>query len=163
MIHININNPKNAKQIEDVYTVQIKKAMKTGIIECLRNVTIATPVDTGRARWSWFLSISVKSDELPPEGKYKTPTISEKSKPLTGYFTIDDTLYLTNNVPYITDLNNGTSKQAPARFVEMAVNVAQQAVLKYLRQPNSYTIASQEFKTTIKSYKTAAMEAKKNK
>lgn len=142
---------REIERMNEAYKIQIKKAMKVGIIEALRQVTISTPVDTGRARWSWFLSVKVPSSELPPEGKYRVPQTTERIKALEQSFTVSDTLYLTNNVPYVPDLNEGSSKQAPARFVEKSAEIAQQAVLKWLKQPNTYAQAATDFKTDIKS------------
>ena len=142
---------KEIERMNEAYRIQIKKAMKVGIIEALRQVTISTPVDTGRARWSWFLSVKVPSPELPPEGKYRVPQTTERIKALEQNFTISDTLYLTNNVPYVPDLNEGSSKQAPARFVEKSAEIAQQAVYKWLKQPNTFAQASADFKNDIKA------------
>lgn len=140
---------KEIDRMNEAYRIQIKKAMKIGIIEALRQVTISTPVDTGRARWSWFLSVKVPSPELPPEGKYRVPQTTERIKALEQNFTISDTLYLTNNVPYVPDLNEGSSKQAPARFVEKSAEIAQQAVYKWLKQPNTFAEAARDFKSDI--------------
>ena len=142
---------KEIDRMNEAYRIQIKKAMKIGIIEALRQVTISTPVDTGRARWSWFLSVKVPSPELPPEGKYRVPQTTERIKALELNFTVCDTLYLTNNVPYVPDLNEGSSKQAPARFVEKSAEIAQQAVYKWLKQPNTFAEASRDFKNDIKA------------
>lgn len=140
---------KEIDRMNEAYRIQIKKAMKVGIIEALRQVTISTPVDTGRARWSWFLSVKVPSPELPPEGKYRVPQTTERIKALEQNFTVSDTLYLTNNVPYVPDLNEGSSKQAPARFVEKSAEIAQQAVYKWLKQPNTFAEAARDFKSDI--------------
>lgn len=142
---------KEIDRMNEAYKIQIKKAMKIGIIEALRQVTISTPVDTGRARWSWFLSVKVPSPELPPEGKYRVPQTTERIKALEQNFTVSDTLYLTNNVPYVPDLNEGSSKQAPARFVEKSAEIAQQAVYKWLKKPNTFAEASRDFKNDIKA------------
>lgn len=142
---------KEIDRMNEAYKIQIKKAMKIGIIEALRQVTISTPVDTGRARWSWFLSVKVPSPELPPEGKYRVPQTTERIKALEQNFTVSDTLYLTNNVPYVPDLNEGSSKQAPARFVEKSAEIAQQAVYKWLKRPNTFAEASRDFKNDIKA------------
>lgn len=142
---------KEIERMNEAYRIQIKKAMKIGIIEALRQVTISTPVDTGRARWSWFLSVKVPSAELPPEGKYRVPQTTERIKALEQNFTVSDTLYLTNNVPYVPDLNEGSSKQAPARFVEKSAEIAQQAVYKWLKKPNTFAEASADFKNDIKA------------
>lgn len=124
-------------RMKKAYELQIKKAMKIGITEALRQVTISTPVDTGRARWGWYLSVKVPSTEVPPEGKYKTPQIAEKLQAVNENFTVKDTLFLTNNVPYIKRLNDGSSKQQPARFVERAAANAQIAVIRYLQSKQS--------------------------
>lgn len=124
---------KEVERLKQHYENKITSAMKIGIVEALRQVTISTPVDTGRARWGWFLSVKVPSTETPPEGKYGVPKINERMQAINENFTVSDTLYLTNNVPYVPDLNNGTSKQAPARFVERSAEIAQQAVIRYLK------------------------------
>ena len=124
---------KEVARLNNYYSSEIKKAMKIGIVEALRQVTISTPVDTGRARWGWFLTINVPSVETPLEGKYSAPKINERMQAINDNFTISDTLYLTNNVDYIGRLNDGYSKQAPARFVEKSAKIAQQAVTRYLK------------------------------
>lgn len=124
---------KEVERMKQHYENKITSAMKIGIVDALRQVTISTPVDTGRARWGWYLSVKVPSPETPPEGKYSAPKINERMQAIKDNFTVSDTLYLTNNVPYVPDLNNGTSKQAPARFVERSAAIAQQAVNRYLK------------------------------
>ena len=124
---------REVERMKQHYENKITRAMKIGIVEALRQVTISTPVDTGRARWGWFLTINVPSNSTPPEGKYSAPKINERMQAIKDSFTVSDTLYLTNNVPYVPDLNNGTSKQAPARFVERSADIAQQAVIRYLK------------------------------
>lgn len=142
-------------RMREAYELQIKKAMKVGITEALRQVTISTPVDTGRARWGWYLSVKVPSTEVPPEGKYKSPQMAEKLQAVNENFTVKDTLYLTNNVPYIKRLNDGSSKQAPAHFAERSAEIAQQAVYRWLKQPNTFAEAAKEFGTNIRARKGA--------
>lgn len=154
---------KEIDRMNEAYKLQIKKAMKVGIIEALRQVTISTPVDTGRARWSWFLSVRVPSPELPPEGKYSAPKINERMQAINENFTVSDTLYLTNNVSYVPKLNNGSSKQAPARFVEKSAEIAQQAVYRWLKQPNTFAEAAKEFKSDIRVRKRAVKDSKGKK
>lgn len=57
---------------------------------------IVTPVDTGKARSGWYNS---------------------KVKELDGY----DGSIIVNDVEYISDLNNGHSKQAPKYFIEQVL------------------------------------------
>ena len=71
----------------------------------------ATPVDTGRARNSWAL-VENRNQFLDAKSGSQTPFIGPPSKDEI------EVLYITNGTPYIEDLNQGSSKQAPARFVE---------------------------------------------
>ena len=142
---------KEVERMNEAYRIQIKKAMKVGIIEALRQVTISTPVDTGRARFGWYLSVKAPSPETPPAGKYSAPKINERMQAINKNFTVSDTLYLTNNVSYVPKLNNGSSKQAPARFVEKSAEIAQQAVYRWLKQPNTFAQASADLKNDIKA------------
>lgn len=86
-----------------------------------QTVVLATPVDTGRARANWQVGIGspVKqaTDETDPNGQ---PTISRNGSRISSR-KAGDTIYLSNNVAYIGYLNQGSSAQAPAGFVEQAV------------------------------------------
>lgn len=83
------------------------------------NVVIATPVDTGRARGNWQASIgSPKRSKLGPRSA--SATIAEAQAVIAGYKD-GDTIYLSNNLPYIRRLNDGWSAQAPKSFVQIAI------------------------------------------
>ena len=122
-IDIDLNKPGGAEKIKQIFDRRVTKLMKAATIEFFRQVTISTPVDTGRARVGWKPSINVPSSYVPPEGKYGMPAI-----PKLGTITVRDTIYITNNLPYIKRLNNGYSRQAPARFVESAAARVQNAI-----------------------------------
>jgi len=86
------------------------------------NLVMTTPVDTGRARSNWIASVGA------PAGGTRGPApmgtvILQASTTFTpegvGEFPV---LYIANNLPYIGRLNNGWSAQAPAGFVEAAVD-----------------------------------------
>jgi len=83
------------------------------------NVVMATPVDTGRARGNWQASIgSPKRSKLEPRSA--AATIGEAKGVIEGYKD-GDTIYLSNNLPYIRRLNDGWSAQAPKSFVQIAI------------------------------------------
>lgn len=65
------------------------KGIEGEVSDFVRELKIATPVDTGKARDSWGLT---------KEGKDKFSVASD--------------------VSYMENLNQGTSKQAPAHFIE---------------------------------------------
>ncbi len=74
------------------------------------------PVDTGRARAGWGLSIGSPSPKSTPEGQYAAPSAPDVSA-------IDGTqvVYLLNNVEYIGALEDGHSKQAPNGMVRLSI------------------------------------------
>lgn len=76
-------------------------------------VVLRTPVRTGRARFSWDIS-SGNFKDAPPEGQYGYPSMPVV--PIT-----DADIHIYNPLDYITELNEGNSKQAPAMFVELSV------------------------------------------
>jgi len=81
--------------------------------ETLNALKAATPVDTGRARNSWILTEKeneFSKGELGGSNLLGAPS-EDKVTPL----------FITNGTPYIESLNEGSSKQAPARFVEQTV------------------------------------------
>lgn len=87
----------------------------------------ATPVDTGWARANWVPNIGV-----PFEGTAGTRAEAEAGLIDTGSreaglaavatsYRLGPEIHQTNNVPYIELLNAGSSRQAPAGFVQAAI------------------------------------------
>lgn len=106
---------------------QLEEAYKRKVVEPLektvRQVAIfvdgelvdTTPVDTGRAKANWLPSINqVLTDTVEPDGK------PDMTQAITSY-KLADTIFITNNLPYIRRLNEGSSKKAPAGFVDTAI------------------------------------------
>lgn len=87
-----------------------------------RELLPATPVDTGFARANWRPSINFPSDTpvsfLDPSGQATISRIISVAK----RFRVGDTIFITNRIDYIDQLNRGSSPQAPPGFVEIAVN-----------------------------------------
>lgn len=92
-------------------------------------VVIATPVDTGRARSNWQVELGQAAtgtvDALDKSGQ---GAISQGKRVIDGYKS-GSTLNITNNLPYIERLNDGWSAQAPAGFVEKAVQIGVNAIV----------------------------------
>ena len=132
-IEIDLNTPAGAQQIADILIGSVCKAAKLAGIETLRQLYISTPVDTGRARWGWYCTINAPSPDLPPEGNYTFPDVVSRAAEINA-FTITDTIFIANNVPYVPKLNGGSSKQAPARFVEKAAARGEKAAVAALRK-----------------------------
>ena len=104
--------------VGDFLADEIDKEARKVALGILRDVVLQTPVKTGRARGGWQASTTDTTTQLDRLDKDGSPTITAES----GNITIGaDTYYIVNNLPYIERLNDGYSKQAPAKFVETAI------------------------------------------
>ena len=99
-------------------------------LDIFNRVTKKTPVDTGRARAGWNLAIGHADLSVPPEGQenYPAPT------PKLGRIEAGDTVVLSDNVPYIGELENGHSKQAPAGMVRLSIEETKTAMGGIVRE-----------------------------
>lgn len=113
---------KSISQIE----IQLDKAT----VETIKKVTLvidsalvlSTPVDTGRARANWLPSInSPRTEKIKDKTDISGVKSIEEANSVVSNVKPGDTVYIRNNLEYIQRLNNGHSKQAPAGFVEKAV------------------------------------------
>lgn len=104
-----------------------------------QTLVLATPVDTGRARSNWVVSLGSGTREniepySPGEGlgagesANASAAIAQGQSVIKSYKLRDGSIFISNNVPYIGQLNAGTSAQAPAGFIEQAVLAAASAV-----------------------------------
>jgi len=84
----------------------------------------------GRARANWLPSLDVPSDatvdQPDPSG---TQTMARMGQ-VTARFRLGQRIWISNNLDYIQRLNEGHSTQAPAGFVEAAIQVGTRTVLK---------------------------------
>jgi hypothetical protein len=93
-------------------------------------VVLATPVDTGRARSNWQVGIGeAKSGTVGPQSQAE---VLSEAKTKIDKYKGEGEIHLTNNLPYINPLNEGSSKQAPSGYVEKAV-AAGAAVIRNTR------------------------------
>lgn len=104
-----------------------------------------TPVDTGRARASWNISVNAPNRSVVSEVKTTVQTGTKITKGLRQrsvkaavnalqnqnlaalQMKEGDEIWISNNLPYIVELEQGHSKQAPAGMVAVSieeVNVA---------------------------------------
>lgn len=98
----------------------IERAAKALIIEIARELKRSTPVDTGHARANWIPSIG-----SPNTAEDSSGALAQAGAALVAAYKLSSgKLFVTNVVPYIRRLNEGSSTQAPALFVESAVKRA---------------------------------------
>lgn len=87
-------------------------------LQALAGIVNATPVDTGRARGNWQATFDRPADDffLGKFDKSGQQAISQGSIKIdqhTGYRRV----FITNNLPYILMLEDGSSKRAPDGMV----------------------------------------------
>lgn len=92
-----------------------------------------TPVDTGWARANWVPSIGSPGPSVPtpPTRKGRRRGAGSRaarqaaaSTRLFGYKVRQGPVFISNGVPYIVNLNAGSSKQAPRNFVQANIRKA---------------------------------------
>lgn len=105
---------KVAKAIENQMNEIVKARSEENVQRLLAALIAATPIDTGYARSRWVKFD--KSETATPKLKYLV-----LKRPL-GIFNFNVVEFeLSNDAPYIDELNKGHSKQAPSFFIEQTI------------------------------------------
>lgn len=105
--------------------------IKKIVLDVVANLVAApseggTPVDTGWARSNWVPNVgspaglagtreAAEAGILPGDQQVGLATVAATYKASQG------AVHITNNVPYILRLNEGSSRQAPRGFVQAAI------------------------------------------
>lgn len=96
-----------------------------------------TPVDSSKALSSWYVTLNTPSSVVGQAhfvgkfGSTKNMSASEtlsQAKKILASKKAGQTIYITNNQPYIKRLNDGYSTQQAAGFVERAVLIGELSV-----------------------------------
>ena len=90
-------------------------------LEALSRLVQRTPVDTGRARGNWQLTVNYAADwEIDTEDKTGSRTIALGRNRLArmSNHCLGQIVFIGNNVDYIEDLEEGASHQAPRGIVQ---------------------------------------------
>lgn len=121
---------------------EVNRVVRQAALAADQAIVTATPVDTGRARSNWLVSLgSPREEVVPPYSPLPKGTDPGKlgeadnaraaiaqGLAVIGRRPPNVPIFITNNVHYIGELNAGSSAQAPAAFVEAAVDAAVAAV-----------------------------------
>ncbi len=114
----------------DKIVKNLNKTTRKAALAADQAVVLATPVDTSRARSNWITSLgSPVTSSINPYSPGKGGATGEASGQaainqaagVISQRTIGQDIYITNNLPYIQKLNEGSSAQAPAGFVQASV------------------------------------------
>jgi hypothetical protein len=102
--------------IGDYASQQMEKLLRIAVLETDARLKAASPVDTGRFRVSWQVGENAAPGGEKPAGTYSgTPQIDRigyREEKLGNFYSVH------NNLPYAEPLANGSSKQAPAGWVQ---------------------------------------------
>lgn len=119
---------QTAIQIETGATAMTRKVAL--VID--QTLVIATPVDTGRARSNWVVEVGKQptrdtrepyspGDHGSTGAANASAAIAQGQRAVMAYNREDEYIFITNNLHYIKDLNEGKSPQAPPGFVQTAI------------------------------------------
>lgn len=99
----------------------VDATLREVVIEVGSSLIRMSPVDTGRFRGNWHLSIDVVENvtfsDIDPTGQ---DTIASIAASISD-FTAGQTAYLINNLPYAVPLEYGHSTQAPQGMVRVTL------------------------------------------
>ena len=120
--------------LKKVYEKKVVKSLETSVKKAAlfldSQLVQRTPVDTGRARSNWLVSLTTRITETVPETT-ASQAINAASSVISKFNVIlNKTIFISNNLPYIRRLNEGSSTQAPAGFVEDAVALTKASIRK---------------------------------
>lgn len=134
------NIRRRGNQVENGGTRLVKSVAK----RALRRLVWATPVDKGVARSNWRVGIGAAPTAVIPayapgrhlginETANGQAAINAGIARINGFSpgqgrALKKSISIANNTPYIGALNAGSSKQAPAGFVEVALDEARATI-----------------------------------
>lgn len=96
----------------------INAEVRAVALNLLRGLIRLTPVDTGRAKGNWFVSIANPNREINGERRQAQAFSEGQVNIALARGRAYPEVTLSNNLPYIERLNDGYSDQAPKKFVE---------------------------------------------
>ena len=125
---------KQTKFVMNALGKSIDSVVKKITLDVTANLIGTTPVDTGWARANWIPTIGApviedlsgvdtKGDKISRVSEASAKQGAGNTSVLKYTLKSGDT-FVTNNVPYIRDLNDGSSEQAPSGFVQLAIQKA---------------------------------------
>lgn len=105
--------------------LEIETVVRKVAFDIYKGVTEKTPVDTGRAKANWMMGYGNINYTISENTKFvamQPPKGSGKN-----------VIYITNSLPYINSLENGSSKQAPNGMVNLTMLDVQRSIRNVIR------------------------------
>lgn len=117
---------KSLSVLDELTELTSQEVRKVGF-KVLQGVTLKTPKDTGLATSSWLVGIQSAPRDAPTtspaDAASSTLYAVNAGLSVIGVYPKNQLpdLWIVNNLPYIGRLNDGSSLQAPAKFVEQTI------------------------------------------
>lgn len=124
---------RQAAAIGERLLKQVADAMKMLVLELDRELRRVTPVDTGHARRNWVPSVGSQHTAEADDDAAHEQGIAD----VLAYTLDKGPMWVSNVAPYIQLLNYGHSKQRPAGFVEVSIDIAIQRTREKLAKKGS--------------------------
>lgn len=126
-----VRDPQIRAVVQGIEKV-VERVVTKITLDVTANLIEMTPVDTGWARANWVPAIGTPIQQdlsaVPATVSNAQSRAGEQQRAMadvvTGYRLVRGRVFVSNNVPYITRLNDGHSRKAPAGFVQMAIQKA---------------------------------------
>lgn len=115
-----------AKHFAEGVDVRVRRAA----IAADQVAILATPIDTGRARGNWRVGIGGRPTGYSDEDRDASAAMAQGSSSIATWKSGEGAIYITNNVPYIVRLDEGSSAQAPNGMSAAAVQAARAELSK---------------------------------
>jgi hypothetical protein len=124
---------KDISEIESVVTGEIEQLVQNLALSIDAEIVVGTPVKTGTAMGSWMAGlgspVAIVVEGLgTPDRTINASEASARAIKQAGNTirrfrlgSFRNSIWLSNAVSYIEDLNAGTSRQAPAGFVDLSI------------------------------------------
>jgi hypothetical protein len=97
------------------------KLIRALALEVAKRVILRTPVDTGRARGNWNLSVGEPDFDTSKHNAPKGQAPIRRAMARLQGVEYGDEVWLANGLPYINALEHGHSKQAPTGMVKVTM------------------------------------------
>ena len=108
---------KFTEAVEKNHNTVVKKVS----FDMVRKIIKRTPVDTGSAKRNWHVDLNNQKKYARSDFDKKGDATIADAMAEINKVDIGDSVYITNNLPYIEALEDGHSAQAPVGMVKVAV------------------------------------------
>ncbi len=101
------------KKWSDEALSNINQAKRAACLELARSVILDTPVKTGKARANWQASLNQAADGVLEQTDISGEAAMARVEQVLANMKLGDSFVLSNNLPYVAELEDGSSNQAP--------------------------------------------------